>query len=337
MARMLKAAGHEVVLYGAAGSTAPCDEFVEITSRSALQTQYRESDPSAIKWNSSQKIDEPVWLEHQSRGRNELAARYRKGDIALISFGFYQRFIPEVAALAVEFICGYSGIFHDLKVFPSQAWMHYLYGEMKRCKTPGWYDVVIPHYLDLKDFLYSDQKQDYLLFLGRILPAKGVDIAADVAAAAGIKLVVAGQSGDSKGLPAWLSKYTNIEFVGAVDAAQRGRLLAGARALLAPTRYLEAFGMTVIEAGACGTPVITTDWGAFTETVDDGVTGFRCRTFEEFVIATEKAKGISPAACRDRIRDRYSLEAIWPRYSRHFERLAALGTPEGWYHRKAVV
>ena len=79
-----------------------------------------------------------------------------------------------------------------------------------------------------------------------------------------------------------------------------------------------------------GTPVITTDWGAFTETVVDGVTGFRCRTFGEFVEAVELAPTLDRKAIRERALTTYSLEAITPRYERYFRRLADLWG-DGWY------
>ena len=79
-----------------------------------------------------------------------------------------------------------------------------------------------------------------------------------------------------------------------------------------------------------GTPVITTDWGAFTETVVDGVTGYRCRTFGEFVQAAKDAPQLDRQAIRDRAVATYSLEAIAPRYERFFHRLSQLWG-DGWY------
>jgi glycosyltransferase involved in cell wall biosynthesis len=79
-----------------------------------------------------------------------------------------------------------------------------------------------------------------------------------------------------------------------------------------------------------GTPVITTDWGAFTETVADGVTGFRCRTFGEFVQAVQDAPTLDRSVIRERALDTYSLEATAPKYERYFRRLLTLWV-DGWY------
>ena len=85
-----------------------------------------------------------------------------------------------------------------------------------------------------------------------------------------------------------------------------------------------------MEAQACGTPVITTDWGAFTETVIDGVTGFRCRTFGEFKRAAEKVETLDPHVIRDHAVNSYSLDVIGKKYEDYFVRLLHLWD-DGWY------
>lgn len=111
--------------------------------------------------------------------------------------------------------------------------------------------------------------------------------------------------------------------------------MAGAKAVFVPTIYVEPFGNVAVEAQGCGTPVITTDWGAFTETVIDGVTGFRCHTFGEFKRAVEKAHTLNSYAIRQHAIRNYSLEVIGEKYERYFERLSLLWNADpvngGWY------
>ncbi len=83
-------------------------------------------------------------------------------------------------------------------------------------------------------------------------------------------------------------------------------------------------------ARACGTPVITTDWGAFTETVVEGVTGFRCRNVEEFILATQNVKNLDRQAIRDRAISLYSVDVIAKQYEKYFHRLETLWG-DGWY------
>src|SRR4051812_20184576 len=85
--------------------------------------------------------------------------------------------------------------------------------------------------------------------------------------------------------------------------------MANARVCFAPTIYIVPFGNVAIEAMSCGTPVVATDWGAFTETVIHGKTGFRCRTFKQFIEAVEAAPTLDPHGIREHALSNYSLEA----------------------------
>jgi glycosyltransferase involved in cell wall biosynthesis len=106
--------------------------------------------------------------------------------------------------------------------------------------------------------------------------------------------------------------------------------MGNAIATFVPTLYLEPFGNVNIESQACGTPVITTDWGAFTETVVEGVTGFRCRSVEEFILATQNVKNLDRKAIRDRAVSLYSVDVIAKQYEKYFNRLMTLWG-DGWY------
>jgi len=105
-----------------------------------------------------------------------------------------------------------------------------------------------------------------------------------------------------------------------------------AQALLAPTLYIEPFGNIVPEAHFTGTPTITTDWGAFVETNLHGVTGYRCRTFDEFCKAVDNVWTLDPTVIHNRAVQNYSLEAIQPQYEKYFTRLLTLWN-NGWYER----
>ena len=94
--------------------------------------------------------------------------------------------------------------------------------------------------------------------------------------------------------------------------------------------YVEPFGNVVIESQACGTPTITTDWGAFTENNPDGISGFRCRTLQEFMDAAESVKHLDRAEIRKRAVELYKLDTIGLLYEDYFERLLTLWG-DGWY------
>jgi glycosyltransferase involved in cell wall biosynthesis len=108
---------------------------------------------------------------------------------------------------------------------------------------------------------------------------------------------------------------------GYVDVKQRRELLAAAAALIAPTYYIEPFGNIVVEAAMSGTPVVTTDWGGFTETVVQGRTGFRCRSLTEFAQAVDRLPELSTWACRDWAVENYSDPVIHKKFDQYFKRL----------------
>jgi glycosyltransferase involved in cell wall biosynthesis len=205
--------------------------------------------------------------------------------------------------------------------------MHSIYAMFKNptLVDGNFYDAVIPGYLEPEMFPLQEKKEDYYLYVGRMVDRKGIGIAQHVCKEMGLKLIMAGPGKDPK------IEYG--EWVGPVGPEERAKLMGGAIALFAPTLYIEPFGNVVIEAQACGTPTITTDWGAFTETNPQGVTGYRCRNAMEFAVATEWVKKLDPVAIHKRAVALYSLEAIAPQYEQYFARLLTLWG-DGWYERK---
>lgn len=169
--------------------------------------------------------------------------------------------------------------------------------------------------LDFNRFQYRKQKQDYLLFLGRLSPQKGPDVAIRVAKKLNKKLILAGKksAADTSYLQEKVEPFIdgqNIRYLGEVGFMQKVKLLAGAIALLHPAQILEAFGMTLIEAMACGTPVVAFDQGAIKEVIADGQTGFVVKTEDEMIEALGQLDKISALICRKRVEDCFSVEKM---------------------------
>src|SRR4029077_15677822 len=132
--------------------------------------------------------------------------------------------------------------------------MHHVYAK-KNINDGRFFDAVIPNYFDQKEFsLLNPGKGEYLLFLGRIVQRKGPHIASDIAERCGLPLRVAGAGGRQVGKDIVAPEITvkNAEYVGTVNVKERAELLAGAKALIVPTTYIEPFGGVAVEAMLAG-------------------------------------------------------------------------------------
>ncbi len=160
--------------------------------------------------------------------------------------------------------------------------------------------------LRIQDWPYEAHKDDYALFLGRFHPDKGAHLALDAAHAAGLRLILAGKCAEPPEQAYFEAEIRprlteSDHFFGMADAAQKRKLLAKARCLLFPIQWEEPFGMVMIEALACGTPVVALDYGAVPEVVTHGETGIICADPSQLPQALHDVARLSPAACRRRI------------------------------------
>lgn len=323
--RMMMDRGHEVYLYSGEQNEAPCTEHIICVLEADRLAHVGDGHFTSASFD----YNLPFWLKANATMAGEIAKRAEPHDFICVIGGYAQKQIADALPhmITVEFGVGYGGTFSKYRVFESYAWMHTCYGAATMGKPHdadgSWWDAVIPGYLDPAMFPFSAEKDDYYLFIGRLVDRKGYRIAADVCFDLDARLVVAGQGTPPIG----------AEYVGVIGPEERGRLMSRAKAVFVPTIYVEPFGNVNVEAQACGTPVITTDWGAFTETVIDGVTGFRCRTFGEFKRAAQEVDRLNPNVIRSHAVANYSLSVIGKKYEDYFQRLLHLWD-KGWYEGK---
>jgi glycosyltransferase involved in cell wall biosynthesis len=176
--------------------------------------------------------------------------------------------------------------------------------------------------IEPEEFAYSESKDDYLLFmccLDRAWP-KGIETALAVSDASGLELKIAGSANDPEALRRVQAACAgrNVTLLGEVRGQQKAELLAGARALVFPTRVNEAFGVVLAEALISGTPVITSDRGACPELVSGDV-GFVCSNLEQYLAALERVGSISPAACRAKAMAQFHYLRMAGEYVREYE------------------
>src|SRR2546423_13345491 len=180
--------------------------------------------------------------------------------------------------------------------------------------------AIIPHGVDVSRFSFRAQPDDYVCYLGRFVSGKGPCQAIATARALGLRLIMAGPANAyfrEKLQP--LVDGKTVEYAGYVRGAERDRLLGGARALLYPIQYPEAFGLVLVEAMLCGTPVAALRLGAVPEIVEEGVSGFCAASMEEFPHVVMKALSLDRRQIRQQAERRFSAEVMARAYAELYQ------------------
>ena len=342
---MLDYTGHENYSYGNELADVNCSEFIQVTSADDLHESYGDFyDQSELyKFSESDYAYKKFFLNTEY----ELRKRVMPGDFVCYTFAPYQKTlynsIQDLPVRHVESGIGYYYPFMKYKVFESYAHMHFQYGifqgnynryrdmsdEEKKSSGltsfntvhhsfPQWQDAVIPNSFDVEDFEYSETNDDYFLYIGRIIKGKGIEEAMRISHYLGKKLVIAGQGDfvEALGFEPW----DNVELVGRLGIEDRKKYYAGCIAVFCLSTYPDAFCGVHIEAALSGKPVISTDFGAFVDTLKHKKTGYRVRllAFDEGVWAAKNIDKISPKDCRE-WGLKFSNENIALKYDYYFD------------------
>ena len=186
------------------------------------------------------------------------------------------------------------------------------------------YAATIHHGIPIKDFAFDAVGSEDLLFFGRIHPDKGAGEAIRMARAAGRRLVLCGLVQDQGYHEREVAPFVDgdrVEFRGEIGGPERIRTLGSAKGLLHLIDFDEPFGLSVIEAMACGTPVIAYNRGSMPELIEHGVTGFLVDTFDEALRAVGQLDRIDRRACRAAVAARFSVERMADEHLRLYERI----------------
>jgi len=323
---ILKSNGHRVVFYGVEKSSVNCDVFIQVLSEKERSESYGNFNEDFEFYSSNSKSSANI--KFNERCLKALLHESKYSDIVLLPYGNIHQYvidnIPDYKKLIViESGIGYDQLNYSMAIFDSYAWMHYLYG--KNGVSQGrWHDAVIPNCFYQSDYEFNRVSNDYIMFLGRVVNDKGISTAIELAKRCNTKLIIAGKS--SIDIP----NDSNIEYVGCLDWDTKCKFLKNAKALIAPTYYFEPFGRMIVESLFCGTPVITTDWGAFSETVKHGKVGYRCRTMEEFVWSLRNISTIDRQDCHRYAVNNFSVDVIGQLYEEYFQRISRCAS-RNWY------
>jgi len=186
------------------------------------------------------------------------------------------------------------------------------------------YAATIHHGVDMSEFQLEREPGDYLLFFGRIHPDKGAAEAIDVAERTELPLIIAGIVQDRDYFERLVEPRIDgkrVQYVGPVGADRRGEVLGGARALLHLVNFDEPFGFSVVEAMACGTPVIASARGSMPEIVRDGENGFLVRGLDEAVAAVRGVQDLDRAAVRASVEQRFDVQRMVDDYLALYRRV----------------
>ena len=179
--------------------------------------------------------------------------------------------------------------------------------------------ATIHNALDVNEYPFTAEKKDYVAFVGRMSPDKGVSEAIDAARRAGRRLILAAKCAEDQERRYFEREVEpklgdDVEWIQDADADRTTSILLHARCTVFPIRWREPFGMVMIESMACGTPVVALRNGSVPEVVEDGVTGFIRDDLDELPEAIERTDELDPKACRDRVVELFDVPIMVSRY-----------------------
>ena len=329
LCRMLTELGYHVVHLGNEGSKPICTEHVSLAPAEMWHKLYGKRD---VAQNYDLREDGPnkefidLFTSNMRKGIQERMGTPYTNIICVPWGGCQRRAVEDLPQLVVESGIGYPYSWAKYRVYESYAWYHNRMGK-EGISGDAWQSVVIPNARDPEAYgpvVPREKKGNYFLMICRLNKDKGVEIAVQVCQKLGVPLKLCGQGDPSPFLG------PGVTYMKPRGMEELRDTIRYAKGLFSPTRYIEPFGTISIEALLAGTPVITTDWGCYTETVPHGLVGYRCRTMGHFLWAAKNIDKIDPYVCREWAEKNFSLEKIKPQYHEFFQSLLKLNTSLGW-------
>lgn len=305
--------GHEVTLC-ASGDSRTRAELLSVYPRS-LRTARDLQDPWPYAWlHSALALREASEFDiiHNHAGELTMAMAHLVPDVPMLST-MHCLITPDT-----KFIWDrYPGYYNTISM------------SQRRNMPPlasGHFVGVVYNAIDVSSFPYDERKEDYLLFLSRISVDKMPHLAVEVARRTGRRLIIAGKVDrvDERYFNSVLAPLIDgkqVQFVGEADARLKRELYAKAYCLVLPLSWEEPFGLVMVEAMACGTPVVAFGRGSVPEVVVDGETGYIVRDVDEMVEAVRRVDRINPRACRQHVEANFDVPLMTDRYLQAYQRI----------------
>lgn len=305
LAELQVQAGHTVTIYGH-----PDSQLDTITTQGITSSTSDKRQNNIETFRLAFKNDHDIYHSHFDNLHYEVAHETSRPIVAT------QHWWPSEETIALAQTSQAANVW----AVPPTKYM-YEFDQQQHIPSKGY----IYHGIDLSLFRHNRvQKNGRLLAVGRISPEKHIDDAIAIAKRAGIGLDIIGKLVD-KNRDYWATMSDAIDgeqirYLGAKSQEELAEYYAKASALLFPADLNEAFGLTAIEAQACGTPVIMRQGGSRGELLVEGETGFLCNSEEQFVTAAHKASKLSPAACRQ-FAEKFDVNSMAEKYGELYSAL----------------
>jgi glycosyltransferase involved in cell wall biosynthesis len=336
---MMRSVGYEVFHYGIQGGQSGATTHVDVLSidewddlrNQVIREKYgRDRQPSDF-YGDLVDSNNILYKTFNQRLENILIQTVGPWDIICLPFGHsHQDAIKMFKQHKVETGIGYPYAYQPFRVYESYAWYHYHMGrEQKHGSDYHW---VIPNYFDVSEWTYNPTPDKYLLYFGRIMENKGLNIVWEIAKhRPDLKVIICGQ-----GDPTPYLTLPNIEYHAPIHGTARSDLLGNATAVLMPTRYVEPFGGVTVESQMTGTPVLGSTYGSFTETIIDGFNGFKCHTLGDYLAALTRIENgeLSRKEISQYSKKKYDMYELAKDYNKVFLQVGDL-YGKGWYSQRS--
>lgn len=347
--------------YSNYGSESEAEEKVGLLNEAEFNQHFPKQADAAFVGNHA-TIGTPGWKLFDERLKKELTERAKPSDIIAHGFGSAHSDLPKLFPQChhVEPFIGYPDKpFGCWRIYESNAWRSYHLGRWQNdASVPRdekgismLYSWVIPNFFegDQWPFYAKRYNKGYVAYMGRIDPCKGTQFMAEVIRehakicaeknSTPLCFKFAGQGDFKKHIeeqvyrdPCPPRDKIKIQYVGVLRGTERADFYGQAKCAWLLTNYIEPFGGSTIEAQLTGTPVITVDYGCFPETVEDGVTGFRCNMLADVLAAFAKVDGLGRDNIHILAQSKWSLWSVAPMFDEALRKIRELGN-QGWYSR----
>ena len=320
--------GWKVVEYSNEGSESGASLHIQVLSKAELK-HYSLRKSESEQYGADVNTTVLTELFYTRLGQL-LRENVVKHDIVCHVFGpifSIIKFAPD--AFHVESGIGYTA--HEglhYRIFESAYWKGWHSGRNHNVNGKN-YHWVCPNSYTLEEWQFNPTPKDYVLFFGRLNEDKGLRVFLDCAEQlTDTRFIICGQ-GDHI---AWIDekKRPNVSYLPPVLGLNRSELLGNASVVVTPSVFIEPFCGVAVEAQLCGTPVVSTSYGAFHETIEQGVTGYRCHTASDFINAIVHAKFLDRKFISDRARSLYDKHVVAKTYDMIFKTIADL-SEDGYY------